>query len=211
MSDGEGGTFGGMGVLLRKWAGGVVEQLREPVVEGLERLDAAASEGDTRMRRWLPVLQSARRVGRHLWQLGLCALFVGDDRDVRAILEELAAETAALVAAFPNIADVYEDVDDLDRWVDATLDKSGVDDALFRYLARLREFVDRLVERVVEHVFDSDDAEMSPERLERFLEGLDRILRGVMERWLADAIAEPGPGRPSSSTETDGESDPSTD
>ncbi|MFB6374267.1 MAG: hypothetical protein ABEN55_14400, partial [Bradymonadaceae bacterium] len=96
--------------------------------------------------------------------------------------------------AFPNIADLYADVDVFDRRLREGLDKSGADATLFAYLEWLHGFVEVVIERAVELAFGADERQLSPERAAEFLERVDAMIRAVLERWILPSIMDPGPG-----------------
>ena len=181
------------------WVGTLADsgrQLWERISSELEEGDGIAGLGAV-VARWAPVFGALESLIADVVALGRYAArtsAAGEPLPAE-LVESLRQGTADLIEAFPNVADLYGDIDRFDEMVSGGLDRPGVDDALLRYLTWLRDFVDKVVRRTVQMALGSADRELSPERAEAFLRRLDELLEVVLERWVLPSTLEPGPRR----------------
>ena len=154
--------------------------------------------GSALIGRWTPVIAAARSVVSSLAEVAWYLARRGGEEGAPAdeVIGELSRRTEALVGAFPNIAELYEDVDAFDRRLREGLDKSGGDVTLFPYLEWLYGFVDAVIERAVDVALGDEDRELTPERATEFLERVDEMLGVLLDRWVFPSVIDPGPERP---------------
>jgi hypothetical protein len=113
-------------------------------------------------------------------------------------LEKLNRRIVELVAEFPDVATLYDDVDRLDRWLERRTVRGGSDAPIWTYLSWVEGIVDGVVRRIVDSTFGPDDSELlSPDRAAAFLERFDAVLQQVLDRWMreVDLQAEMRGGR----------------
>lgn len=174
------GTFTGM-------AGTVLDGVRA-VAGGFDD-----DEQSGRVGRWFGVVRSAGDLLETCAEIGgyLARQSVEDlGRPPEAVVDDLEAETAELLRAFPNITTVYEDVDRLDERLRSGLDTGRGDATLLRYLDWLRQLVDAVMSRAIDVAFGDDEPAMSVERAEQLLARIDDLLQVVLERWVIPAMLD---------------------
>lgn len=170
-----------------------VDRVGEDFWSGEEGAELASRFGH-----WWPVFEQAKGVLEAAFDLGrYLADRAGEQAEAppEELVEALRTGTSQLLSEFPSIADIYDDVQRIDEELADRLDRSGGNDALLRYLDWLRGLIDAVVGHLVELAFSEADYELTPQRLEVFLERLDQILEQALDRWVVGEIVEPGPKR----------------
>ncbi len=156
---------------------GLVERLAEDDAESLGRWTGVvgAARG---------VLESFAEIGGYLARHSLEEVGAPPER----VVDALAERSAELVAALPEVAEAYEDLDRVDEKVRVGLDNAGGDGALLRYLDWLRGLVDAVIGWAVQVALSEESAGVTPDRAERILERIDELLGVVLERWVIPAL-----------------------
>lgn len=192
--DGAGtGGFEGWFRELSSGVPGIVEHVRrEFAALGRPPESGAASDEESAWARWSPVASAARDVAVHLAELGRYVWMADEEIDVAERLEQLNRRIVGLVARFPDVATLYDDVDRLDRWLDRRTLRHSPDAPLWTYLSWVEGVVDGIVRRVVDYSFGTGDSRiLSPDRAAAFLDRFDAVLRQVLERWMRDLDLRP--------------------
>jgi hypothetical protein len=106
-------------------------------------------------------------------------------------LADLETDIDRLREAFPGWVEAYVDLEVLDAHLHRAARDPERRQTAGRAVERLSDGLDSLIERSFERIFDDERGEpLEPERVERFLTLLDRVLEEWVERWLYSKVIE---------------------
>jgi hypothetical protein len=117
----------------------------------------------------------------------------GDEADGDAVFDqemrdEIQADFAELVDAFPEASALFFGVDDLDSVVRETLQDEDAQAVVARFASAVEAKMNGLIIGVVEWALEDGGPELSVEKLEAFVSGLEKLLEEVMERWVLPQV-----------------------
>lgn len=159
----------------------------------LKRVVASGDEITGFVATWLPLLGALKNLGLTAAAFGMRVRQViaapGDDPLFdETTVADLRAGFDDLVDAFPEASALFFGVDNLDNLVR----EASQDEEARAVVARFGQVVEAkmngLIGRLVDWGLEEGGPELSVERLEAFVHGLEALLQEVMERWVLPKV-----------------------
>lgn len=143
---------------------------------------------------WTPVVEAIGRLAKTAAELArrIPQASAANDRPLfdERVRAEIAAELRALIDEFPDVGAIFFDVEYLDEMIERALDdevaRSAGGDLVEAVEVRIGEGIGRLIEWGLE----ADGPKFSVERLEAFIDGLEKLLDEILERWILPALQD---------------------
>jgi hypothetical protein len=138
---------------------------------------------------WLPLfgaLQSlAVTTAKLLWRAKEAASSAGDEPllDDEAVAD-VEARFDELVEAFPQASEFFFGFEHVDSLVRETLTDADTRGAVAGFAVAVEARLNGLIGRLVQWGLDDDAGELSLERLEAFVRGLEGLLEQILNRWI---------------------------
>ncbi|MFW5966844.1 MAG: hypothetical protein ACOCV2_04960 [Persicimonas sp.] len=143
---------------------------------------------------WSSVLEAFGRLAETAVELGMRipqASVQSDqplfDEQVRA---EIAVELRDLVDEFPDVGAFFFEVEHLDEMVERALDDDVTRSAAGELVEAVEVRIGQGIGRLIEWGLDADGPQFRVERLEAFIDGLEKLLDEILERWIMPALQD---------------------
>ncbi|MFP4599215.1 MAG: hypothetical protein ACLFVJ_13235 [Persicimonas sp.] len=148
---------------------------------------------------WQPLVAALHSlgvtVGKLIWrarQAHISDRAHGDDRPLidDEARDEIDARFRALREAFPDAAELFFGVDEIDRLIGETLENPKARETVTSFARLIEARVSAVSARLVGWGLAEEGPELSLERLEGFVRGLEALLQEVLDRWVLPRLFE---------------------
>lgn len=168
------------------------EELRGRLARLLEMLRAMAGERNgvaAWFASWLPLMGALQNLavtaGKLLWR----ARQLADEEHDGSLLDdealgELRERFAALVAAFPDASVFFFGIDNVDTLIGDVLADGDARGMVAQLAGAVDARLNEVFARLIEWGLEDGAPELSLQRLETFVRGLEKLLQEVLDRWV---------------------------
>lgn len=148
---------------------------------------------------WQPLVAALQSlgmtVGKLIWrarQAHTSDQSTGDDSPLidDEARDEIDARFRALREAFPDASEIFFGVDEIDRLIGETLENPTAREAVMSFARLVEARISAVIAQLVEWGLADDGPDLSLERLEGFVRGLEALLQEVLDRWVLPRLFE---------------------
>ncbi len=142
---------------------------------------------------WQPLVAALQSlgvtVGKLIWRARQAQMSDQPNGDDSPLIddearEEIDARLRALREAFPDASEIFFGVDEIDRLIGETLENAQAREAVVSFARLIEARVSAVIAQLVEWGLAGDGPDLSLERLEGFVRGLEALLQEVLDRWV---------------------------
>ena len=166
-----------------------VETSFERMIGVLGQVVANRDEITSWIAAWLPLIAAIKSLAATVAKLGFRtrqALGSEDNEALFAeeVLGELQEQFAQLLETFPDASAFFFGVENFDNLVRETVQDEEARAAVGRFGKVVEAKMNALIGRLLDWGLEDGGPELSVERLEAFVRGLEAVLQGALDRWV---------------------------